>query len=188
MLSYVAPTYVNLMSKYQHICGVSFLPLSHHFSCAVSCSSRAVFPFTLYLPLLTFQNNPPVLPPPPPPPPLCSAAIWPRTHLFVTVTWSGWLTTCAPTPSRPVVPAAPALAALQTNASDRSRARNSVARVGLWLSLPFSKCFLIYLPSSLRGFGVFIVFSCFFILTLSLSLSAGSGFYLCVVLSSSYHI
>lgn len=64
-----------------------------------------------------------------PPPPHWTAVIWLRTHLSVTVTWSGWPTTCAPTLSRPAGPAAPALAALPTNASGRSRARNFVVLV-----------------------------------------------------------
>lgn len=56
-------------------------------------------------------------------------ATWHRTHLSVTVIWSGWPTTCAPTPLRPAAPAVPALAVSQTNASDRSRARSSAAPV-----------------------------------------------------------
>lgn len=67
--------------------------------------------------------------------PLCSPVTWPRTHLFVTVIWSGWQTTCAPTPSRPAAPAAPAPAGSQTNVLDRSRARNSAAPVG-----PVAQC------------------------------------------------
>lgn len=127
--------------------------------------------------------------------PLCSPGTWPRTHLSVTVTWSGWQTTCAPTPSRPAVPAAPALAALQTNALDRSRARNSVALVGQWLSLAVSErlpLVSLSLSSSLplrQGLmGGFFHMALIALFLPSPFLSAGSGFYLCIVPSTSYHI
>lgn len=72
--------------------------------------------------------------------PLCSSATWPRTRSFVTVTWSGWRITCAPTPLRPAELAAPALAALQTNVLDKSRARSSAALVGWCPSLHPAAC------------------------------------------------
>lgn len=54
---------------------------------------------------------------------------WPRTLSSVTVTSSGWPTSCARTPSRPAGPAAPAPGAWPTSASGRSRARSSGAQV-----------------------------------------------------------
>lgn len=72
--------------------------------------------------------------------PLCSSATWPRTRSFVTVTWSGWRITCAPTLLRPAELAAPALAALQTNVLDKSRARSSAALVGWCPSLHPAAC------------------------------------------------
>lgn len=54
---------------------------------------------------------------------------WPRTLSSVTVTSSGWRTSCAPTPSRRAEPAAPAPGASPTSASGRSRARSSGAQV-----------------------------------------------------------
>lgn len=63
--------------------------------------------------------------------PICPVwtGIWPRTPSSVTVTSSGWQTSCAPTPSRPVGPAVPAPDALPTSASARSKARSSGAQV-----------------------------------------------------------
>lgn len=121
--------------------------------------------------------------------PLCPPVTWPRTHLFVTVIWNGWLTTCAPTQLRPVVPAAPARADWQTNALDRLRARNSAAPVGWWLIVTVPKClFLISLSGSL-SLRVALLFLFHLSLTSiflpSLFLSAGSGFYLCIVPSNS---
>lgn len=66
--------------------------------------------------------------------------IWPRTLSSVTVTSSGWRTSCAPTPSRPVGPAVPAPGASPTSASGRSRARSSGAQVVVG---PLSVCSLI---------------------------------------------
>jgi len=100
---------------------VDLYPISFHVSFFLSHS---------FLPFFSLSHFPilPTLP-------LCSPVTWPRTHLFVTVIWSGWQTTCAPTPSRPAAPAVPALADSQTNALDRSRARSSAAPVGRWLQM-----------------------------------------------------
>lgn len=54
---------------------------------------------------------------------------WPRTPSSVTVTSSGWPTSCAPTPLRRAEPAAPAPGASPTSALGRSRARSSGAQV-----------------------------------------------------------
>lgn len=55
--------------------------------------------------------------------------IWPRTPSSVTVTSSGWRTSCAPIPLRRAEPAAPAPGAWPTSASGRSKARSSGAQV-----------------------------------------------------------
>ena len=63
--------------------------------------------------------------------------IWPRTPLFVTAISSGWRIISTPTPSRPVVPAAPAPGVWQTKESDRSKARSSVVQVISYLAWHF---------------------------------------------------
>lgn len=117
--------------------------------------------------------------------PLCFPVTWLRIHLFVTVIWSGWLTTCAPTPLRPVEPAAPAHGDWQTNALDRLRARSSAAPVGWWLIVTVSKCSLWGFLSLRLALLFLFHLSVTSILLHSLFLSAGSGFYLCIVPSNS---
>lgn len=159
--------------------------VSYQFSCVCLCLALSSLSSSASLTFLhSFQSSPRSL---------CFPVTWPRTHLFVTVIWSGLQTTCAPTPSRPAVPAAPALAASQTNALDRSRARNSAAPVGRWLSVTVFRCLpLISLLGSLslRQALLFLVHLSLSLLyySTSLLLSAGSGYYLCIVPSNSYHI
>lgn len=99
--------------------------------------------------------------------PICPAVTWPRIHLFVTVIWSGWLTTCVPTPSKPAVPVVPAHADWQTNALDKSRARNSAALVGQWLGRRISSAFLLSFFFLSQAFQALLFYTT---LTFSLSL------------------
>ena len=85
--------------------------------------------------------------------PICPlwTGIWPRTPSSVTVTSSGWQTSCAPTPSRPVVPAVPAPDASPTSALARSKARSSGAQVAAYPPSGCSGTLRCFLGGSNKG-------------------------------------